>query len=183
LAAWREKQRVKHAYDVTADIYDKRYQEEQSRKYRASLAHLSVVDAVVLDVGCGSGLFFDAVANQAQLVVGIDLSHKLLRKAHKRAKGFDRVFVIQADADHLPFTDATFDAEFALTILQNMPHPALTLTELKRTLRDSRKLAVTGLKKAFKLEIFMDLMENSGMQLEAFVDNQTINCYIAILTT
>ena len=35
--AWRSKRKVMHAYDVTAEIYDERYSEEQHRKYHKAL--------------------------------------------------------------------------------------------------------------------------------------------------
>jgi ubiquinone/menaquinone biosynthesis C-methylase UbiE len=179
--AWKEKRKVKRAYDVTADIYDERYQEEQNRKYRVALGKVDVSDAVVLDVGCGSGLLFSHVATQAKMVVGVDLSHGLLHKANDRAKEFGNVFVVQADADHLPFRNGLFGVEFALTMLQNMPNPAKTLAELKRSVRIGEKIVVTGLKKAFRLEAFMDLLENSGLAVEAFVDDEAVNCYVAVL--
>ena len=47
---------------------------------------------VVLDVGCGSGLFFSEVADQADMVVGVDVSRKLLLKAKKQAKRFYKCF-------------------------------------------------------------------------------------------
>jgi len=40
---------------------------------------------------------------------------------------------------------------------------------------------VTGLKKVFPLEKFMDVLENSGLQVTTFVDDKDVNCYIAVL--
>jgi hypothetical protein len=67
-------------------------------------------------------------------------------------------------------------------VLQNMPKPAKTLQEIKRATKKGGKIAVTGLKKAFPETSFHDLTEGSGMQTTAFVDEQEINCYIAVLT-
>jgi ubiquinone/menaquinone biosynthesis C-methylase UbiE len=181
--AWRSKRKVMHAYDVTAEMYDERYSDEQHRKYQRALDNVEVFGAVVLDVGCGSGLFFNQIAEKARLVVGIDVSKKLLLKAKTNAGDGDNVFVVQADADHLPFRDGFFGAVFSFTVLQNMPKPAITLLELKRVASQGGKIAVTGLKKAFPLNTFMDFMEGSGMQLAAFVDEEAINCYIAVLAT
>jgi ubiquinone/menaquinone biosynthesis C-methylase UbiE len=178
--AWKSKRKVMHAYDVTSEMYDERYSEEQNRKYQRALEGVDVLGAAVLDVGCGSGLFFGEIAEKANLVVGVDVSKKLLLKAKANAAG--NVFVVQADADHLPFRDSFFGAVFSFTVLQNMPKPSVTLVELKRVAVQGGKIAVTGLKKAFPLNAFMDLVEGSGMQLAAFVDEEAINCYIAILT-
>jgi ubiquinone/menaquinone biosynthesis C-methylase UbiE len=180
MAAWKEKRKVKNAYDVTAKIYDERYSHEQHAKYAKVLEKVDILGRVVLDVGCGSGMFFAEVASKAKLVIGVDLSKGLLHKANQNGKLFGNVFVLQADADHLPFRDVFFDAIFSFTVLQNMPKPAETLSELRRVANDL--IVLTGLKKAFGLEKFMEIVEGSKMQLEAFSDEEAINCYIATLT-
>ena len=75
-----------HAYDVTAEMYDERYSEEQHRKYRRALENVDVMGVSVLDVGCGSGLFFSEIASKAKLVVGVDVSKKLLLKAKAQCR-------------------------------------------------------------------------------------------------
>lgn len=178
--AWRSKRKVMHAYDVTAGIYDERYSDEQHLKYWKTLESVDVDGAAVLDVGCGSGMLFPEVANRAKTVVGVDVSKGLLVKA--KANAAANVHVVQADADHLPFREATFDAAFSFTVLQNMPKPAETLQEIKRVTKKGGKIAVTGLKKAFPETSFHDLVDGSGLELATFVDEQEINCYIAVLT-
>jgi malonyl-CoA O-methyltransferase len=180
--SWKDKRKIMQRYDLTAEMYDERYAQEQKSKYTKALENVNVTGKVVLDVGCGSGLFFSQVASQADMVVGVDVSRKLLLKAKEQASAFRNVFVLQADADHLPFMDGFFDAVFAFTMLQNMPKPAGTLSELKRVAKNGGRVAVTGLKKAFALEKFMDVLEGSGLQVAAFVDDQAVNCYIAVLT-
>ncbi len=181
--AWRDKRKVMRAYDSTAEMYDDRYSEEQGRKYRKTFEIIDIVGKVILDVGCGSGLFFSQVAVQAKIVVGVDISHKLLMKAKAQASGFENVFLVQTDADHLPFQDNLFDAVFAFTMLQNMPKPTQTLGELKQVTKINAKIIVTGLKKFFSIEKFMDFLENSGLRIVTFVDDDPINCYIAVLST
>ncbi len=168
-------------YDVTAEMYDERYAQEQQRKYKKALENVYVSGKTVLDVGCGSGLFFKEVATQASLVIGVDVSLKLLLKAKEQGRAFSNVAVLQADADHLPFRDGLFGAVFAFTVLQNVPKPAQTLKELKRVVQKGEKIVATGLKKAFPLNSFIDFLDDSGLIVTAFVDDEAINCYIAIL--
>ncbi|HUK84753.1 MAG TPA: class I SAM-dependent methyltransferase, partial [Candidatus Acidoferrum sp.] len=118
MADWKDKRKVMLRYDLTAQMYDERYAEEQESKYEASLEKVNVTGCAVLDAGCGSGLFFTQVATQASLVVGVDISRKLLLKAKERAGVFDNVSVLQADTDHLPFKESGFDIVFAFTVLQ-----------------------------------------------------------------
>ena len=94
-------------YDLTAEMYEERYAEEQKAKYAAALENVNIANCAVLDVGCGSGLFFSHAA-KAKFVVGVDVSRKLLLKAKKQTRAFGNVFVLQADADHLPFRECLF---------------------------------------------------------------------------
>jgi ubiquinone/menaquinone biosynthesis C-methylase UbiE len=169
-------------YNTTAAGYDELYGEEQQRKYQKALEHAPTRGKAVLDVGCGSGLFFSHIAGQAEHVVGVDVSFELLRKAKLHSKGFENVEVVLADADHLPFKEGVFGAVFAFTVLQNMPKPLGTLDEFKRVTEVGARVVVTGLKKAFTLTEFMDIVEDCGLALAAFIDEQEINCYIAALT-
>jgi ubiquinone/menaquinone biosynthesis C-methylase UbiE len=168
-------------YDVTAEMYDERYAEEQKAKYKIALENVNVADGAVLDVGCGSGLFFSQVASQADMVVGVDVSHKLLLKAKERASVFQNVFILEADADHLPFRDGFFDDVFAFTVFQNILKPAETLGEIKRVSKLGGRVVVTGLKKSFPLNIFMDVLEGGGLKSVSFVDDEAVNCYVAVL--
>ena len=79
-------------YDLTAEMYDERYAEEQKAKYGAALENVNVADGAVLDVGCGSGLFFSNRGAKAKMVVGVDISRKLLLKAKEQAQGFAECF-------------------------------------------------------------------------------------------
>ncbi len=165
---WRDKRKIMQSYDVTAEMYDERYAEEQQRKYKKALENVNVASKAVLDVGCGSGLFFNQVADKAGIIVGVDISRKLLLKAKEHANAFQNAFILQADADHLPFRDGFFGAVFAFTVLQNMPKPTETLSELKRVAKKDGRVVVTGLKKAFPLEKFLDVLEDSGFEDSCF---------------
>jgi ubiquinone/menaquinone biosynthesis C-methylase UbiE len=115
------------------------------------------------------------------MVVGVDISRKLLLKAKEQAGALQNVSVLQADADYLPFRDAFFDAVFAFTVLQNMPKPSETLNELKRVAKFGGRVVVTGLKKTFSLNTLMDVLESAGLRIVAFVDNEDLKCYVAVL--
>jgi len=181
LTTWKDKRKVIQSYDITAEMYEERYGDEQQRKYKKALEKVNISGKALLDVGCGSGLFFREVSKNAMMVVGVDISPKLLHKAKEQARAFPNAFVLQADADHLPFKKKCFDNIFAFTVLQNMPNPDETLSELETIMKGTGKVVVTGLKKVFPLEKFMDVLENSGLQVTTFVDDEDVNCYIAVL--
>ena len=180
MAGWKEKRKVMQRYDLTAEIYDERYREEQKAKYDAVLENLNISNCSILDVGCGSGLFFSRAAN-AKVLVGVDISRKLLLKAKKQMRARGNISVLLADADHLPFREACFDKVFAFTVLQNMPCPSETLNQLKMVVKHRGIVVVTGMKKFFSLSSFMDTLEGAGLHMVSFVAREKLKCYVAVL--
>ncbi len=174
---WKHKRSVKRRYDSTADMYDRRYADEQERKYQATLEDVSA-RGIILDVGCGTGLFFRRLQHKVEEVVGIDLSGKLLRRARDRAKTFGNVSLVQADADHLPFTDRKFNAVFAFTVIQNLPKPLETLKEIYRVAQNSSSIIVTGLKKSFSLENLEQLLKDADLRLIVVKNDEKLACYV-----
>ena len=178
---WDQKRKIIRRYDLTAEMYEMRYAEEQAVKYKAALEHLNIArHSNVLDVGCGAGLLFSHVAAEAQTVVGVDISSRLLLQAKECARDFRNVHLVQADADYLPFTDNHFSLVFAFTVLQNMPKPLETLNEIKRNAKRGASIVVTGLKKAFSLEAFRELLQNAGLQVVSLKDADVLKCYVAV---
>jgi ubiquinone/menaquinone biosynthesis C-methylase UbiE len=178
---WDQKRKITRRYDLTAQLYDVRYAEEQELKYRTALESLSVArNSKVLDVGCGTGLLFSHVGAETQTVVGIDISGKLLLQAKKRARNFLNVHLVQADADHMPFKDNYFSVVFAFTVLQNLPDPLETLKEVKRITERDAPIVVTGLKKTFSLDAFSALLQNAGLRVVSLKDADMLKCHVAI---
>jgi ubiquinone/menaquinone biosynthesis C-methylase UbiE len=176
---WNQKRRIMRRYDLTARMYDERYAEEQAAKYQAALKHLDV-HGMVLDVGCGTGLFFSHIAAVAQTIVGVDISRLLLLQAQKRARSFLNVYLVQADADHLPFRDGCFNVVFVFTVLQNMPKPLETLRELTLKANHGAHVVVSGLKKAVSLEAFSALLHDASLQVVSLEDDELLKCHVAV---
>ena len=181
MAGWKNKRTVMHRYDLTADMYNERYEEEQQAKYKAALGKVNLAGKCILDVGCGTGLFFSHAEACASMVAGVDTSRKLLLKAKDKAEKMSNVFVLRADADYLPFNQSFFDVVFLFTVLQNMPEPSETLEELKRITKLSGNIVVTGLKRAFPLSTFLDFLENTSMPVASLIDEEDLKCYVAVL--
>ena len=178
---WSKKRSVMRRYDLTAQMYDQRYSEEQKAKYKAALEGLNITHcSKVLDVGCGTGMFFNYVSEMADLVVGVDVSRQLLLQAKKRANQHSNVYVVQADADHLPMKNDCFDAVFAFTLLQNIPKPVETLLEIRRAAKHNAKIVVSGLKAAIDLEVFSDLLQKAGLVVVSLRNEEVLRCHVVI---
>lgn len=75
----------------------------------------------VLDYGCGHGMAAVVLARAGAVVTGFDLSPGYVAEAERRAtaNGVSATFVA-ADAEHLPFPDATFDAVWGNAVLHHL---------------------------------------------------------------
>lgn len=145
---WEKKHELKHRYDSTAYLYDRRYRDIQRLKFHFVQEYLEGADSI-LDVGCGTGLSFEEFPVDRRLIVGIDFSGEMLERAKKKSHG---VFLVLSDADYLPFSDGTFDVVFSLTLIQNMPDPERTVGEMSRVAKIGGKVIVTGLEKKYSSE-------------------------------
>jgi len=182
MSEWDKKRDLMHRYDLTAHIYDMQYAEEQTTKIRAALEGLKIEKhSLVLDAGCGTGLLFGYVADKAETTVGLDISRKILLQAKKRAKNFQNIRLILADADNMPLKENIFSHVFGITLIQNMPNPAKTLNEIRRVAKDDAVIVVTGMKKAFTLEGFEGLLRDVRLEIIS-LRYESLKCYVAVCT-
>ncbi len=172
------KKDIKESYDALGGrIYDIRYLEEQGKKYDTIFNRISSRDEDLgLDIGCGTGLLLEKITATS---VGVDLSINLLEKALERNK-YGRVYLVQADAELLPFRDAVFDQVYSITVLQNLNNQPLGLVEVWRVSGSDPDIVVTGLKKTYSKESFSSLLNEAGFTIELHV-NDELNDFVAFL--
>src|SRR5262249_43699349 len=89
--------------------------------------------AHLLDVACGSGQLALIAAREGVQVTGVDIAENLIERAQirSRAEGLPARFRV-ADAESLPFPDATFDVVVSLIGAMFAPRPHLVAKELTR---------------------------------------------------
>lgn len=126
-------------YDLLAEVLSF----GQNRRWRHTM-----VDAVaeaqpppgsVLDVATGTGGVALMLTDRTPATVtGVDLTEQMLRigreRVAARARG-DRVRLVTARAERLPFADATFDALTFTYLLRYVADPAAVVAELARVVR------------------------------------------------
>ncbi len=101
-----------------------------------------------LDLGCSAGLYTRGLARDLDGgdALGIDVSPSMLREADRRARltGTKPSFV-RADAQDLPFFDATFAGAVCGGSLNEFGDPARVLRETHRVLERGGRLAIMGI--------------------------------------
>jgi ubiquinone/menaquinone biosynthesis C-methylase UbiE len=117
---------------------------------------------------------------QAALLVGLDLSRNMLKEMEKPTRGSNMAHLVVADADHSPLRSGLFDQVFAITLLQNMPNPTQTLREMKRVAKSDGLLVVSGLRKIFGEELFLETLGNAELEVVALKSSPDLKCHLAI---
>jgi len=94
----------------------------------------------VLEIGVGAGTDFVQWIRNGARATGVDLSPNSLAECRARvdamsAEGDPEVPLQVADAEHLPFPDASFDLVYSYGVLHHSPDTAAAIREVLRVLR------------------------------------------------
>ena len=98
----------------------------------------------ILDVATGTGMVAAELLRRASCtVVGVDQSAEMLGRARARFAGAppERVELVEAQAERLPFGDASFDGLTFTYLLRYVDDPPATLAELARVVRPGGRVA------------------------------------------
>lgn len=97
----------------------------------------------LLDLCCGTGDLALEFAAPEVAVVGSDFAFPMLPLAQRKANGKQQSIAwLQADAQHLPFPDASFDALTIAFGIRNVEDPRRGLQECARVLRPGGRLGI-----------------------------------------
>jgi SAM-dependent methyltransferase len=90
----------------------------------------------ILDLGCGTGRFSEALAARFDAeVFGIDPSKKMLEQAQRKRRD-DRVRYELGRGEAIPLPDKSVDLVFMSMIFHHLENPELMARECRRVLRD-----------------------------------------------
>jgi ubiquinone/menaquinone biosynthesis C-methylase UbiE len=128
-----------------ADVLETRGADPQQRELRrAFLVDIDIpADALVLEVGCGTGVLTRALAQLPAVasVIGVDVAPSLLERARQLASDLPAIESREGDARSLPFEDEAFDVVVFDSTLSHVPGPERALAEAFRVLRPGGILA------------------------------------------
>jgi ubiquinone/menaquinone biosynthesis C-methylase UbiE len=102
-------------------------------------------EAVVADVGSGTGFVIQGLAARVAKVYGFDASPDMLAVARRNLAAYENVELRETPGDALPLPDGSLDAVFANMYLHHVPDPAAAIAEMARVLRPGGRLVITDL--------------------------------------
>lgn len=122
-----------------AGVYsNKRYAADYSliyqRHWNARIADLADLQpgAIVLDLGCGTGILLPEIVSRGCRAIGLDLSFDMLTAGRNRAAKADWVC---ADGGNIPLADGSLDAILCRGSIHHLPDIGRAFREMARVLR------------------------------------------------
>jgi ubiquinone/menaquinone biosynthesis C-methylase UbiE len=117
------------------------------RKYEAELL-LGLLrprhGELILDAGCGTGVFTFDILSFGSCVIGLDLSLPMLIKAREKAKGYP-FQIVGGDMVNLPFQERSFDRVVSVTALEFIEDAKAAIRELFRVTQRGGSIVVATL--------------------------------------
>ena len=108
--------------------------------YQSVLSRLELdEEKMLLDAGCGSGLFLSMASSTGAIVHGIDAAPGLLEVSKSRLPG---VTLLNEDLESLPFIDGTFDVVTGFNSFQYAGSFQNALAEARRVVKKHGKLVI-----------------------------------------
>lgn len=108
--------------------------------YKKTLEQLQLnEESMLLDAGCGSGLFSNMAIETGAQVIGTDAAPGLLEMARERNPGNN---FLEEDLEALPFAAGSFNAVVGFNSFQYAGNFTAALAEAKRVLKPGGKLAI-----------------------------------------
>ena len=135
-------EKILNLYSQLSKSYDLLYGGEQKKKYEL-LLRLKKPYGIVVDLGCGTGMFLEYIANLCTFVVGLDICREMIEIA--KCRRGSNVDLVLGDMSLPPFRTTVFDFVYSISVLGDVidhrvvprifsilkPNGVLVLTVLK----------------------------------------------------
>lgn len=136
------------AYELWANSYDKTegnallFADETA--VRPLLEKLPLRGKAVLDAGCGTGRYLEALQrHHPRLIVGIDFISGMIKKARKKNNFASVVHFQVAQLEWLPLRDESFDFVLCTLVLGHIVDLESAVAELSRVLRRNGSMIIS----------------------------------------
>ncbi|MFX1325705.1 MAG: class I SAM-dependent methyltransferase [Promethearchaeota archaeon] len=165
---YSKKKKIIEEYNLSSEVYDKRYKLLQEEKYKIALDRYNTRGKIILDLGCGTGLLLEFILkseydqfNRDSNYIGVDISWNMLIKLKSKIiqrKTISKIMFMLADIENLPFRDNSFNLILSFTSFQNLPNIEKGIFDSLRVSVHNSDLIFTILRKKLELNSFISLL-------------------------
>lgn len=138
---------IQRGYRLFAPLYDIVFGATLQPGRRAAIEALGCRPGDrVLEVCVGSGMALPLYPHDVR-VTGIDISREMLAKAEARIRKLRLPHVeavMQMDAEHLAFPDASFDKAAVMFAISGLPDPVRAVREIQRVCRPGATIVIAN---------------------------------------
>lgn len=107
-----------------------------------AVAAMLPADAVVADLGCGTGHLLAAIAPAVGRAIGVDNTPAMLEAASKRLAEFKNVELRQGELESLPIEEGVIDVAVSVLALSYVAEPAACVGEIARVLKPGGRVVI-----------------------------------------
>ena len=158
-----------HSEDHLVSGWSKKGWEQRMSAYFAALKNINLPkNALVLDLGCGSGSYTRILENRGYHTIALDYAWEVVAEAKKRSSRSGGEYLC-GNINNLPFPDNTFDHVFCIGVFQSLMHYLGALFEIRRVLAIGAPLLVMSLN---RLEITTLLKRILGKEEKIFINGK-----------
>ena len=133
----------------------------------------------ILDLGCGTGRFSEALANRFDAeVIGLDPSRKMLEQARRKLRN-PRIRYELGCGEEIPLRDDSIDLVFMSMVFHHFNDPALAARETRRVLRAGGTVFLrAGTRERISSYPYVDFFPQSRAILEECLSSSSLLCKV-----
>jgi SAM-dependent methyltransferase len=114
------------------------WREGQARRLKMILDSAGErIDGIVLENGCGVGMYVEKLKPYAGLVIGLEYDFDRSLVAHETSH-----HILNAAGEGLPFPDVTFDLILSHEVLEHVQDDRMVVAEMVRTLKPGGRVVI-----------------------------------------
>jgi ubiquinone/menaquinone biosynthesis C-methylase UbiE len=130
-------------YDLVAPAFDERYRRNRYEGIRECVRRfLENTDGRIAEVGCGTGHWLAEFSTAGRVLVGLDLSEGMLRRAREHIAA---ALLVRATAERLPLAAACLSRVFCVNALHHFDGKEAFIGECRRVLAPGGRFLTIGL--------------------------------------
>lgn len=124
------------------DFVENTFNGKANRDITQYVANLIDSNDVVLECGCGTGMFSIEIAKRCKSITATDFAEKMLHQAQKKCKDCNNISFAKADITKLEYADESFDKVVAGNVIHLVDSPEKAMGELIRVCKTGGKVII-----------------------------------------